>query len=115
MAHLLLVADEASDPMLKTLANGQVWLVTQPDHGKIAGYLASRWGNRDFRRPGHHGGAADPERLRAEIVFAIAQHDNGWWEWEAAPDLSPVDGLPLGLAGVLKNPREGVTLWRKCR
>jgi hypothetical protein len=40
----LSVAEEVSDPMLKTLANGRVWLVTQPDHGKIAGYLASHWG-----------------------------------------------------------------------
>jgi hypothetical protein len=99
--------------MLKTLADGKVWLVTQPDHGQIAGYLAAHWGNRDFRRPGHHGSGADPERLRAEIVFAIAQHDNGWWEWEADPDLSGVDGLPLGLAEVLKNQQEGMNRWRQ--
>ena len=99
--------------MLKTLADGEVWLVTQPDHGQIAGYLAAHWGNRDFRRPGHYGTGADPERLRAEIVFAIAQHDNGWWEWEAEPDLSAVDGLPLGLAEVLKNQQEGMNRWRQ--
>jgi hypothetical protein len=113
MVPSLSVAEEVLDPMLKTSVDGQVWLVTQPDHGKVAGYLASHWGNHDFRRPGHHGSASDPERLRAEIVFAIAQHDNGWWEWEAAPDLSPVDGLPLGLAEVLKDPQEGMNRWRQ--
>jgi hypothetical protein len=99
--------------MLKTRVNGEIWLVTQPDHGRIAGYLAAHWGNAQFQAPGRHGSAADPERLRDETVFAIAQHDNGWWEWEAAPDLSDADGLPLGLAEVLKNQRDGMNRWRQ--
>ncbi|MFM1767492.1 MAG: hypothetical protein RJA22_21 [Verrucomicrobiota bacterium] len=98
--------------MLKTIKDGRLWLVTQPDHGQVAGYLAAHWGGHGgFTRPGHFGGA-DPERLRAETIFAIAQHDNGWWEWEAAPDLSAEDGMPLGLAEVLQDQAAGRSRWR---
>jgi len=34
--------------MLKTIKDGKLWLVTQPDHGQVAGYLAARWGNSQF-------------------------------------------------------------------
>jgi hypothetical protein len=98
--------------MLKTRVGDEIWLVTQPDHGQVAGYLAAHWGNDEFKRPGHYGRTADPERLRDETVFAIAQHDNGWWEWEAAPELSDADGLPLGLAEVLKSQQDGMNRWR---
>ena len=98
--------------MLKTLKGGKLWLVTQPDHGQIAGYLAAHWGNDHFKRPGHYASVPDPERLRAETVFAVAQHDNGWWDWEATPDLSESDGLPLGLAEVLKDQQAGMNRWR---
>jgi hypothetical protein len=97
--------------MLRTPRPDGVWLVTQPDHGELAGTLAAHWGNAAFTRPGHHAPAPDPERLRAEWIFAVAQHDNGWWEWEAQPDLSP-DGLPLGLADVLKHQQAGMDRWR---
>jgi hypothetical protein len=97
--------------MLKTLKDGDIWLVAQPDHGLLAGYLAAHWGNARFQRPGGYAGVSDPERLRAETIFAVAQHDNGWWEWDAAPDLGD-DGLPLGLAEVLKNQQAGMDRWR---
>ena len=86
--------------------------MTQPDHGQIAGYLAAHWGNDHFKRPGHYASVPDPERLRAETVFAVAQHDNGWWDWEATPNLSESNGLPLGLAEVLKDQQAGMNRWR---
>src|SRR4051795_7729329 len=69
--------------------------------------------NRGSAHPGHFAPAPDPERLRAEAVLGIAQHDNGWWEWDAAPRLREADGLPLGLAEVVKNQREGMDRWRR--
>jgi hypothetical protein len=51
--------------------------------------------------------------MAPRLILNAFGHDNGWWEWEAAPDLSPVDGLPLGLAEVLKNPQEGMNRWRQ--
>ena len=98
--------------MLKTLRDQQMWLVSQPDHAELAGLLAANWGNDEFARPGQFASADDPEQLRAETVLAIAQHDNGWWEWEATPELSEVDGLPLDLRDVLKNRQAAMNRWR---
>lgn len=83
--------------MLKRRVGNELWLISQPDHAAVSGYLAAHWGNADFARPGYFAPAPDPERLRAETVLAIAEHDNGWWEWEADPELHPGEGLPLGL------------------
>ncbi len=99
--------------MLKTTRNEQSWLVTQPDHGAVAGYLAAHWGNDRFAPPGGFAPAQAPERLRAETVLGIAEHDNGWWEWEAAPTLSDADALPQDLREVLQNQSEGMDRWRR--
>ena len=98
--------------MLKTLQQDKLWLVTQPDHAQVAGYLAAHWGNDDFVRPGCYASVPDSERLRAETLMAIAQHDNGWWEWEASPELADADGFPSGLAEVLQDQQEGMNRWR---
>lgn len=98
--------------MLKTLRDDKTWLVSQPDHAEVAGFLAAHWGNDEFARPGHFADTDDPQRLHAETVLAIAQHDNGWWESDATPELSQTDGLPMGLAEVLKNQQEGMNRWR---
>ena len=98
--------------MFKTLREDQMWLVTQPEHAQVSGYLAAHWGNDDFAGPGYFASSPDSERLRAETVFGIAEHDNGWWEWDASPELSDVDGFPSGLSDVLKNKQEGMNRWR---
>ena len=98
--------------MLKTKRSAQVWLITQPAHAELAGQMAARWGNEEFAVPGHFAASEDPERLRREVVLAVAGHDNGWWEWEADPPLSTEDGLPQGLGEVLKNPIAGMERWR---
>jgi hypothetical protein len=97
--------------MLKTQQNDKLWFVTQPDHAQVAGYLAAHWGNDQFTRPGYYAPVPDPERLRAEVVLAVAQHDNGWWEWEAIPKLAEADGFPAGLAEFLQDQREGMKRW----
>jgi Protein of unknown function (DUF3891) len=96
--------------MLKHRIGDELVLISQPDHAAVSGYLAAHWGNDEFTRPGYFAPAPDPEELRAETVLAIAEHDNGWWEWEADPQLSAEDGLPLGLLEV--GPREGMEHWR---
>jgi hypothetical protein len=48
-------------------------------------------------RPGYYAPTDYSERQREEVILAIAQHDNGWWEWEASPSIDPADGLPYGL------------------
>jgi hypothetical protein len=69
--------------------------VTQPDHAAVSGYLAAHWGNSSFTPLGRWDESSDPDALRREIAFGIAEHDNGWWEWEADPEIDPADGLPL--------------------
>ena len=100
--------------MLKTRVDDQIWLVHQPDHARVSGYLAAHWGNANgFARPGEFAASTDPELLRQEVVHAIAEHDNGWWEWEAAPDFDTADTLPLNLPDVTRSNREaGLQRWR---
>ena len=98
--------------MLKTLREKKLWLVSQPDHAEVSGFLAYHWGNDEFTRPGHFNNSVDSEKLWAETVLAITQHDNGWWEWEATPDVSEDDGLPMGLSEVLRNQQDGINRWR---
>ena len=102
-----------SSAVLKTHRDNRTWLVSQPDHGRVAGYLAAHWGNDQFAAPGHFADTHDPEQLCAETVLAIAEHDNGWWEWEAIPELGGLDDLPLDLAEVLKNQQEGMDRWQR--
>ena len=98
--------------MLKTRRGGEVWLITQPAHADLAGVMAAHWGNKEFARPGYCSPTAEPERLRQEVVLAVMEHDNGWWEWEADPTLADDDGLPQGLSEVLKDPVAGMQRWR---
>jgi hypothetical protein len=99
--------------MLKTYLDSVVWLVSQPDHARVAGYLAAHWGGAGaFARPGYYADSADPERLRQEVVQAIAEHDNGWWEWEAAPPIDSADQFPLHLLDVGRDgPDGGLHRW----
>ena len=81
--------------MIKRPDGDRLRLVTQPDHAELSGYLAAHWGNDAFRPLGAWEESPDPDALRREIVFGVAEHDNGWWEWEADPRLDPADGLPI--------------------
>jgi hypothetical protein len=99
--------------MLKTQVNREYWCIEQPDHGVIAGYLAAHWGNREFRRPEHFAPTSFPGSLRDEVVLGVAQHDNGWWEWEATPELSSSSGLPLDLMDIFQAQQEGMSRWRR--
>jgi Protein of unknown function (DUF3891) len=54
------------------------WLVTHPDHARLAGAFAERWGNERFLRP-------EP---RAHVLRGIACHDDGWAMRDAAPQIT---------------------------
>jgi len=96
--------------MLKRRVDDQIWLISQPDHAALSGYLAAHWGNREFSAAGGYADCPDPELLRSEVILAIAEHDNGWWEWEADPPRDPNDGLPLDLLQLTQD--EGLARWR---
>ena len=54
------------------------WLVTHPDHARLAGAFADRWGNDLFLRP-------EP---RAHVLKGISCHDDGWAVRDAAPQIT---------------------------
>lgn len=84
--------------MLKAHVDHETWLVQQPHHAQVSGFLAAHWGGvNGFARPGHYPGATHKERWRDEVVLGIAEHDNGWWETEAMPRISDQDSLPIGV------------------
>src|SRR5450631_2793885 len=53
-------------------------LVTHPDHARLAGAFAERWGNDRFLGP-------EP---RARVLKGIAQHDDGWLGRDAKPQIT---------------------------
>src|ERR1700735_3883134 len=54
------------------------WLVTHPDHARLAGAFAEHWGNEQFLAP-------EP---RAGVLKGIAQHDDGGLSRDAAPQIT---------------------------
>jgi hypothetical protein len=54
------------------------WLVTHPDHARLAGAFAERWGNDLFPTP-------EP---REHVLRGIARHDDGWAARDAAPQIT---------------------------
>ncbi len=54
------------------------WLVTHPDHARLAGAFAEHWGNEQFL----------PPEPRAHVLRGIACHDDGWALRDAAPQIT---------------------------
>ena len=54
------------------------WLVTHPDHARLAGAFAERWGNDTFL----------PPEPRANVLKGIARHDDGWAARDAQPQIT---------------------------
>lgn len=81
--------------------NGQLLCINQTSHALMAAEFCRHWGNRDFAAPAPY----------QPVLTGIAQHDNGWYEWELAPQLRP-DGAPMDfLHG--PPPREKLALWQR--
>jgi hypothetical protein len=59
-------------------------LIAQIDHARLAARLAEHWGAGSFA----------PLVPREELLWAIAHHDDGWREWDLAPQVDPVAGVP---------------------
>jgi hypothetical protein len=54
------------------------WLITHPDHARLAGDFAAAWGNAQFRKP-------EP---RARVLKGIARHDDGWAARDTHPSIT---------------------------
>ena len=64
--------------MLRLETESGWWLVTHPDHARLAGAFAARWGNERFLAP-------EP---RTHVLRGIACHDDGWAMRDAAPQIT---------------------------
>jgi hypothetical protein len=54
------------------------WLVTHPDHARLAGAFGERWGNNRFL----------PPEPRVNVLRGIARHDDGWAARDASPQIT---------------------------
>jgi Protein of unknown function (DUF3891) len=64
--------------MLRLETESGWWLVTHPDHARLAGAFAERWGNERFL----------PPQPRANVLKGIARHDDGWTVRDASPQIT---------------------------
>jgi hypothetical protein len=64
--------------MLRLETDTGWWLVTHPDHARLAGAFAERWGNEMFCGP-------EP---RARVLKGIARHDDGWIARDSMPQIT---------------------------
>jgi hypothetical protein len=64
--------------MLRLETDTGYWLVTHPDHARLAGKFAEHWGNEKFARP-------EP---RAHVMKGISKHDDGWALRDAQPQIT---------------------------
>lgn len=65
-------------------------VIRQTDHAFLAGFFAREWGNDQFVKP-------EPSR---SFCLAVAEHDNGWSDWELQPALDPKTHLPFSFMSV---------------
>lgn len=70
--------------MLVTRRDGELWLITHPEHGRVAGELCGRWGNDLFQRPAQH----------EALVIAATHHDDGWYELDGRPSFNAEEARP---------------------
>ncbi|MCS7032491.1 MAG: DUF3891 family protein [Phycisphaerae bacterium] len=83
--------------MIRREVNNQWWLVSQDDHARLAGDLAAELGGI-------------VQQLDHNVIQAVALHDCGWIEADAAPMLDP-DGRPMD---VFQTPLpRGMQIWRE--
>ncbi len=76
--------------MIRLASETGWWLITHPDHARLAGAFAEAWGNATFLRP-------EPRR---QVLEGIATHDDGWALRDVAPQITPA-GLPAAFSAEL--------------
>jgi hypothetical protein len=76
--------------MLRMQSESGWWLITHPDHARLAGAFAEAWGNEQFRSP-------EP---RPRVLLGIASHDDGWADRDAHPSITR-EGKPSAFSSEL--------------
>jgi hypothetical protein len=73
--------------MIRVATEDGWWLITHPDHARLAGAFAEHWGNALFAKP-------EPRR---EVMLGIKTHDDGWAVRDVAPQITR-QGLPAAFS-----------------
>jgi hypothetical protein len=68
----------------------QLLVIRQTDHAFLAGFFAREWGNNRFAKP----------QPNASFCLAVAEHDNGWTDWELQPQLDGKTHLPFSFMSI---------------
>src|SRR5262249_33186600 len=76
--------------------DGEVMLLTQTDHSRLAGFMASHWGNDTFA----------PLEPYESVARGATFHDFGWLRYETNPDINPTSGEPYTFQNRPFNPRQ---------
>ena len=71
-------------------------LITQPDHAALAGEIMQ------------HSVALAEHPRRSSILLAVAEHDNGWTEPDAAPLIDPATAIPFDFISAPIDIRQSV-------
>jgi hypothetical protein len=87
--------------IVRELPNGQLLCIHQTTHALMAQEFCRYWGNDEFAAPEPY----------TEVMLGIAQHDNGWYEWESAPKLR-ADGYPEDFMHE-SEPMAKLQLWQR--
>ncbi|MBI3468522.1 MAG: DUF3891 family protein [Planctomycetes bacterium] len=75
-------------------------LISQPEHARLSGLLAERWGAEPFV----------PLEPRDELLAAVYHHDDGWADWEKSPQVDPQSGRPLAFTEMPL--ADSLAIWR---
>src|SRR6266446_6170495 len=70
--------------------DSQLLVIRQTDHAFLAGFFAREWGNEKFTKP----------QPNASFCLAVAEHDNGWSEWELEAILDAKTRLPFSFMSI---------------
>lgn len=69
-------------------------VIRQTDHAFLAAFFAREWGNEKFAKP----------QPNVSFCLAVAEHDNGWTDWELQPTLDPKTHLPYSFMSIPTEP-----------
>ncbi len=84
----------------REIKNGWI-IITQKDHSILSGDIMNHWGNSKF----------SPPKPKDEVLFAVAEHDNGWAEWEENPQINPLNKYPKNFLEM--NYKDQADIWKR--
>jgi len=85
----------------KEFRNG--WIIfTQNDHARLAAEIMKYWGNTVFQK----------YTPWEDLLFAIKEHDSGWFEWDSSPRVNPENNYPMNFMEM--STQDQHEIWSKC-